>query len=143
MESRKLAAGILMVDRQTGDILLDRRGPYGYYPNSWATFGGTYEEKDGHPKETAKREFKEETGINSHYKMSSTPIDIYKDNHVVFYTYLAFIDKKPTVKISDESTDYGWFNIDNLPNNLMPHFFVALQNALPIIKEEIYKNQFA
>lgn len=115
-----LGAGILAMDITTGKFLLCRRGMKGAYPNTWANFGGTFEEEDGNPKTTAIREFAEETGCNVPYKLSNEPIYINKNNFITFYTYLGLFDYEFPVKINEESLGYGWFDLNNLPDNIMP-----------------------
>ena len=62
METKKIGAGILAIDKQTGDLLLGRRSMQSDNPGTWSPFGGTFEVKDISTKQTAKREFSEETG---------------------------------------------------------------------------------
>lgn len=122
MEPKKTGAGILMIDAQTGDILLGRRGFQSQYPNTWAPFGGTYEPRDEHPKTTAQREFEEESGITEPYRISKNPFHTSDNNHLKFYTYLGIVEKKFMVSIGSESLGYGWFSLSRLPHNLLPGF---------------------
>jgi 8-oxo-dGTP pyrophosphatase MutT (NUDIX family) len=122
MEPKKIGAGILMIDAQTGDVLLGRRGFQSQSPNTWAPFGGTFEGRDGHPKITAQREFEEESGITEPYQISKKPFHISNDNHLQFYTYLGIIIKKFPVSIGSESLGYGWFPLSGLPHNLLSGF---------------------
>jgi 8-oxo-dGTP pyrophosphatase MutT (NUDIX family) len=120
MNSKILGAGILAIDVSTGKILLGRRGFKGESGNTWAPFGGTFEEKDVIPKEAAKREFMEETGCKVPYKISKSPFYINDDNFVRFYTYIGLFDNAFAVEINDESLDYSWFDLKRLPENLLP-----------------------
>jgi len=140
MKEKKIGAGILMIDASTGKVLLQRRCLKGDYPNTWSMFGGTYDKEDGHPKETAKREFEEETKIDIPYKISTIPIHAYSDNNITFYSYLGLIDSQFPVEIDEESLGYGWFSIDELPENLIPAFKETLDETLPVIKKAIKKN---
>lgn len=120
MKSKKIGAGILAISKEDGKFLLDKRGEGGSCSNCWALFGGTFENEDKNPKNTAKREFYEETKIIDKYKISKEPFYINKNNLWDFYVYIGIFEKKPTVKISEESLDYGWFELNNLPKNLHP-----------------------
>jgi 8-oxo-dGTP pyrophosphatase MutT (NUDIX family) len=120
MIKKKIGAGILAIDKKDGTILLGRRGMNGSFPNCWATFGGTFEESDGTPKQTAKREFFEETNVNTNYKLSKEPFFMNTNPFIDFYTYIGLFDGKPNVIINDESLDYGWFKINEIPKNLHP-----------------------
>ncbi len=115
-----IGAGILAFDKKTGRTLLARRGLKGSEPNCWAPFGGTHEEKDEIPRNTAIREFREESGCDVPYSLSKKPFYINDDNHVKFYTYLALFDEQFPVKINAESLDYEWFDVNLLPDNLHP-----------------------
>ena len=113
-------AGILAVDKQTGRILLGRRGLKGEQGNTYAPFGGTYEEKDNIPRITAIREFREETGCKVPYLLSKKPFFINDSNHLKFYTYLGLFNSQFPVKINNETLDYEWFDINHIPENLHP-----------------------
>jgi len=129
METKKIGAGILMIDAETGDILLGRRGFNNTHSaNFWAPFGGTLETRDGHPKVTAKREFEEESGINVPFTISNSPFYINDDQHLSFYSYLGTVEEKFHVAISGESLGYGWFPLDKLPDNLLPGFKELVDN---------------
>ena len=141
MEKKKIGAGILMVDLSSGKILLGRRDLNSSNPNTWSIFGGTYDEKDGHPKETAKREFREETKIDIPYQISTVPIHIYNDNQITFYTYAGLVNSQFQVKLSDESLGYGWFELDTLPKNLLPGFLITLNEKHDLIKNIIDKHK--
>ena len=139
MMKKKIGAGIFAIDKHTGKILLCKRGLDGSYPESWATFGGTFEEKDVTPKETAKREFKEETNNTSTYLISKTPFYINSNNFIDFYTYLGVFNGQPEIRINEESLSYGWFDLENLPEKLMPGLKELLKNKKDFIKKFIIK----
>jgi 8-oxo-dGTP pyrophosphatase MutT (NUDIX family) len=136
---KKIGAGIIAIDKNSGQILLGRRGMDCSFPNCWTPFGGTFEEKDGIPKEAAKREFWEETGIKSEYKISKEPYYINNNKFLDFYTYLAFFDVKPEVTINDESLDYAWVDIENIPFNIHPGFKELLSHKEEDLKRIIDK----
>ncbi len=120
MIKKKKGAGILAINKSDGKILLGKRGEDGSCPKCWAPFGGTFEESDGNPKYTAKREFLEETNILSKYQISKEPFYVNNNPFLDFYTFIAVFNKKPNVIISEESLDYGWFYLHSLPNPLHP-----------------------
>lgn len=118
MSKKIIGAGLLAIDKQTGKILLGRRGLDGDSPNTFAPFGGTFEEKDIIPKTTAKREFAEETCCSVPYKISTKPYYINDDNFVRFYTYIGIFEKQFPVVINNESLGFGWFDLEHLPENM-------------------------
>lgn len=122
MTKKIIGAGILAIDKHSGKILLDRRGMKGDDPNTWTTFGGTFEESDGIPKTTAKREFWEETKVDVPYEMSKTPFYVSGNQFLDFYTYIGIFDGQFDVTICDESLGYGWYDLENMPDNLHPGF---------------------
>ena len=94
--------------------------------------GGHMEKKDKSILETAKREVKEETGLDNLIQLKTTdneliPIDV--DTHLIPYNkkrnlpehyhfdfrYMFILDNKVEISIDDnESSDYKWISIDDL-----------------------------
>lgn len=122
MTKKIIGAGVLAIDRDSGELLLARRGMDCNEPNTWVPFGGTFDKEDVIPKVTAKREFWEEAKVNVPYKISKKPFYIDENKFIEFYSYIGIFDEKFKVTINDESLGYGWFNLDNLPDNLHPGF---------------------
>ncbi len=120
MNKKIFGAGIIAIDCLTGRILLARRGLKGDSANTWATFGGTFDLKDVMPRNTAIREFKEETGCNTPYQLSLKPFYINDSNQLKFFSYIGLFDGQFDVKINAENLDFDWFNLDHLPENLHP-----------------------
>jgi len=122
MKTEKImGAGILAICKKTGRILLCRRSASDQsYPNHWGVFGGTFEDKDLLPKETAKREFKEETKYNGAYEISDEPLDIRSGNFITYYTFVGLFDEEITPSLDHENADYGWFELDILPTTMIP-----------------------
>jgi ADP-ribose pyrophosphatase/8-oxo-dGTP diphosphatase len=145
MIKKKIGAGILAIDKVSGTILLGRRGMESSYPNCWAPFGGTFEESDGTPKQTAKREFFEETNIDGNYQISKEPFFMNTNPFIDFYTYLGLFDGKPNIIINDESLDYKWFNLDEIPKNLHPGVKEMLDKKYSNLKNLIddFKNHLS
>ena len=134
MERKKIGAGIVAIEKQTGKLLLALRAEGGS-ANTFAPFGGTFEDKDETPRNTAIREFEEETKIDSSYKLSKKPFYVNNDNHLTYYNYLGFFDHALPAHIDKENNGYGWFDINNLPDNLHPGVVEMLNKK----KEELEK----
>jgi len=120
---KKIAAGIIPIHPPSGKVMMIRRGMNQSHPNTWSFFGGKFEEEDGNPKETAKREFTEESGNDSiKYYISTKPVYVNSDNHLRFYNYIGIFTEQfvPDLEKENEAQDYGWFDIDNLPHNMHP-----------------------
>lgn len=120
MENKVRAAGILAVDKNSGCILLVKRSPLCTQPNKWATVGGGIDEGEDDPRDAAVREFKEEVQPDNPYRLTKKPFFITDDGYVKFYTYLGIFDSKFVPILNEENTEYGWFEIDSLPEDLLP-----------------------
>lgn len=143
MEQKKIAAGVLPVCSRTGRILLVQRGPSQDGSGTWACLGGMFEDKLDHsPKETAKREFVEESRYIGNYKISSTPLFINKSNHLNFYTYVGLFTEEfiPNIEAEKEAVDFGWFHLDEIPSNLLPGFAETLNNKNKTLRNLIWFN---
>ena len=137
MEHKKIGAGILAIDKKTGDILLGKRSFISKDPNTWAPFGGTFEPSDGSAKNAAKREFSEETGVDTEYEISKSPFLIQNSPFLTFYSFIGLFDDKFPVTINKEHTNYGWFPLDSLPSNLHPGFEKLISDKKVELKELI------
>jgi 8-oxo-dGTP pyrophosphatase MutT (NUDIX family) len=132
-----IAAGIIPIHPPSGRVLMILRGMNQPEPNTWAFFGGKFEDEDINPKVTAKREFKEESGIDSiKFRISTEPIYVNDSNHLRFYNYVGLFDEQfvPDLEKEDEAKDYGWFSLDNLPHNMHPGVVELLENKISTIK---------
>jgi 8-oxo-dGTP pyrophosphatase MutT (NUDIX family) len=140
---RSIAAGVMPICPSTGRVLLVRRGLHQSHPGKWATFGGKFEEEDQNPKETAKREFKEESGYKGKYKIMKKPIDVYESNHLIFYTYVGIFDEefKPNLEEAEEAMDYGWFYLHQIPESLVPGFEETISNNMDELTSIILSNK--
>ena len=94
MCAKLIGAGILAIDKQTGRILMCRRGMKTDSPNCWSFFGGTFELKDGIPRNTAIREFKEESGCAVEYLLSKKPFYVkVAEKRVLYYEIRPLVGK--------------------------------------------------
>lgn len=116
-------AGVLLICQPTNRFLLVKRGNDSY-KGKWATVAGKMEEGETEL-ETAKRELYEETQINPN------KVDFF------YYSSKIFMGKKFTLFIGNckeefkcvlnkENEDYGWFDIDNLPEDMYPTLYTTL-----------------
>lgn len=127
---KKIAAGVTPICSKTGRVLIVKRGPNQPKPGLWACFGGKFEkEVDKSPKDTAKREFVEESGYSGKYKISRFPLYVNNDNHSSFYTYVGIFEEEfiPDLENGNEAVEYGWFYLDEMPSELLPGFREAME----------------
>ena len=137
---KKIAAGILPICGESGKILLIQRGMNPSNPGKWACFGGKFEEGvDKGPKDTAKREFAEESKYIGKYNISRLPLYVNNNNHSLFYTYIGIFLEEfvPDLEAAGEAMNYGWFDIDNLPEDLLPGFREAVEKKQKTLKHII------
>jgi|TARA_R110000803_G_scaffold67093_1_gene128692 8-oxo-dGTP pyrophosphatase MutT (NUDIX family) len=122
----KRAAGTLLICELTNRILLVKRSDtVGSFENTWATVGGGIDHLEK-PLDAAKRELWEET------KIESDNIDFVffeKQNlsNTDYYFFIGWVDEEVGCDLNDENTDWGWFDIDNLPDPLIPTLYTSLQ----------------
>jgi len=69
---------------------------------------------------TAIREFKEEVQPDEPYDLSKLPFFVTLEGPVKFYTYLGLFNSRFVPILNEENTEYGWFDIDELPEDLLP-----------------------
>ena len=137
---KRIAAGIIPINPRSGMIMMIRRGMHQSHPNTWSFFGGKCDEEDRNPKETAKREFAEESGVEGiKYYISSKPIYVNNSNHLRFYNYIGIFTEQfvPDLTKEDEAQDYGWFTLDNLPHNMHPGAVELFEKKSDLIQELI------
>jgi len=126
---QEICSGVLCLHPKSKRVLLGLRNDC----KEWSTFGGHFEKSDSTVKNTAIREFKEETSCNIPYKITKDPIYIFKNNFLRYYTFLAIFDKMIEPKIDDEHSEYCWFKIDCLPNNILPGCKEMFSKQIPLL----------
>ena len=127
---KKIAAGVLPICAKTGKVLVIKRGPNQPKPGLWACFGGKFDTVDKSPKDTAKREFAEESSYVGKYKISRLPLYVNKNNHSLFYTYIGIFNEEfiPDLEKGQEAVEFGWFHISELTTlDLLPGFQEAIE----------------
>ena len=115
-------AGIMFVTADE-EILLIRRGNGGDYPGTWAVPGGHQNEEDKSLENAARRECKEETGLEYDGKLEV----LFDDGE--FCTYIARNVTKGNVTLNYESTGYDWCSINSPPTPLHPGMEIAFKVA--------------
>lgn len=116
--------GVLLVCKKTQKFLLLKRSKASSYPTTWSIVSGGIEEGEDYL-EGVKRELWEETKIDSN-KVDFQLFEV--DNSLVpmFHFYIGYCEEEFDVKLCNENIDYGWFNIENLPQPLFPTLYSSL-----------------
>jgi|688.fasta_scaffold220103_4 8-oxo-dGTP pyrophosphatase MutT (NUDIX family) len=126
---QEICAGILCLHPSSRRALLGLRNDC----KEWSTFGGHFEDFDGTVKNTAIREFKEETLCQTPYKISNEPIYIFENKFLRYYTFLSICDKMFAPTIDQEHSEYCWFKIDSLPTNILPGCKEMFNKKMPLL----------
>lgn len=121
-----VAAGILfLADDEI--LLLKRADDDQNHPTAWDLPGGTADAGET-AREAAIREAREECGISADFDQyidALEKIDYTKNKDSNYTTFMLKVSKfKP--KLSDEHSDYGWFKLDQLPQNIHPSLHITL-----------------
>lgn len=123
MERKYFKVAVFLVLINQGKILLQRRFNTGWEDGNYSFISGHVEEHE-HALEAVRREAFEEAGIKIEYDDMEV---IHVMQNKTDYDYLNIFVKvhnwkgEPTIKEKDKCDDLSWFEMDNLPNNLL-HF---------------------
>ncbi|MFA6426948.1 MAG: NUDIX domain-containing protein [Candidatus Magasanikbacteria bacterium] len=119
-----MAAGPVIIEN--GKILLDREMKDNAI-TPWFFPGGGAEERDLNPEETCKREAREELSIEIEIiRQLKTIKTVHKNKEIILKHFLA--KRTGEIKPGLDIADWGWFDINNLPEN-------CAQNVLEIIND--------
>jgi len=124
MRVSKKYGGVLLIDIKSDSFLLGQRSKNTTFANAWSLFGGTIEEGET-VLEGVKRELYEETKIKSDNIVFKL-FEIQTDMGHPYYFYIGFCDGKLKCEINDESQNWGWFTMENLPEPLFPTLYSSL-----------------
>lgn len=105
------------------------------YKDCWAFPGGFINIEES-AEDAAKRELKEETGLdvlNLHQLRAYSDPNRDPRERVITIAFIAISEKKD-VKGNDDAVEAGWFSINNLPPLAFDHYQI-LQDALVKLKD--------
>lgn len=140
-----ILAGASVFIHKDGNLLLHKRSDNG----CWSDFGGGLEIGET-LEDTAKRELLEESGLQAN---SLELIGVYSGVDLL-YTYpngdkvanvcAAYLceDFSGELEISDESTDFKWFDIDDLPENISPPVKPVILDCVSKLKFKLKSKEF-
>jgi 8-oxo-dGTP pyrophosphatase MutT (NUDIX family) len=109
------AAALLVVARDTKRVLIMLRSEIVLEPHTWGMPGGKCERSDKSMRDCAVREFREETDYGGRLLATVEPVSVYREPGFECHNFVGFVDHEFEPELDDESDDYGWFSIDELP----------------------------
>jgi 8-oxo-dGTP diphosphatase len=140
----QLVPGVALILKKDNQILLHKRKNTGYADDQWAYFGGGV---DGNEtiRQAAIREAKEEAGIiiqeedidvvhvkHAKHKAKST----YPEEYLIFYLEATIWNGTPQIMEPEKCDEIKWFDLDNLPENLLSKHILALIKDGKIYSEQ-------
>lgn len=130
----KEAAGCIFIAKDSGRILLAKRGEDAEEPGTWGTWGGKID-GDETPKEAVTREVEEETGYDGVFKVS--PLYTFKDGQFKYHNFLIVVPFEFTPQLNWENDNSAWVEFGKFPSPLHFGMEALLQHAGPKIKKVI------
>ena len=119
----KKYAGTLLICEKTGRFLLLKRNNFAHYPNTWSIVSGGVD-KGETQLQGAQRELYEETQIKSdniEFALFEEQIEI-----TPFTFFIGYCDEEYHCILDHENVDWGWFDMENLPEPLFPTLYSSL-----------------
>lgn len=137
-----VGAGILVISKNTGRILLGLRSSQVNEPNTWGIFGGQLDDMETNdPKKAALIELEEETGYRGKINLIDgeifTKTDTDGNNIFTYYNYIGIIQDEYTPVLDWENDDYKWLTFDELLKLRKKHFGLEflIKNSKNLIKK--------
>ena len=142
----RAVVGVFIFNHKNQLLLMEAKK----WHNKYACPGGHVETGEQLEK-AAKREIKEETGVNIDNLEFISITDGYDigekyqkedENHMVFVNYKVVLDHKPKIKLNHEANKYKWLTIEEwlAEKNIIPYTKKALQDIK--LKEENIDYQY-
>jgi 8-oxo-dGTP pyrophosphatase MutT (NUDIX family) len=137
----KVAAGVLPMAKDTCRFLLMRRSKEVLEPGTYGTIGGRMESWEKLPRETAYREFLEETEYEGHLKMIRALKWDSPDGKFRYHNFLGIVDREFVPVLGWENDEYKWVDLNELRGQRKMHF--GLRALLNESKDLINKHYSA
>lgn len=118
------AAGILPYATSTGRLLLEHRSEDANKGGTWGVWGGRMEACDDSFRDTAEREFVEETQYEG--PLSLQPLHDYEDGLFLYRTFWGTVPCEFHPVLSWESQDFEWVSLETLTQRALHFGFQAL-----------------
>jgi len=128
----KVAVYLILTRELNGkkEILLQKRCNTGYMDGYYDTACSGHVEKGEPLAISVVREAKEEIGIEINEKDLEMRLLLhrYKDDYITAFFTTKRYTGIPEIKEKDKCDELQWFDINNLPENIIPHVKTAIQD---------------
>ncbi len=120
-----IASGPVIIEN--GKVLLDKEQKVDHITN-WLFPGGKAEPEDkGNVEQTCRREVKEELDIEIEIIKKLKTIEREQSGkNWILYHFLA--KRIGEIKMGDDVVEYGWFDINNLPDDCSPNVYKIIED---------------
>jgi len=126
-QQKQTAAGCIFLAKNSGKLLIARRGDDVDEPGTWGTWGGSLNNGES-PKAAAEREAREETGFEG--KMWLKPIWTFKHHSgFEYHTFIATVEDEFRPILNWENKDAKWVSYGKWPAPLHSGFSELLKHA--------------
>lgn len=141
VKDRKKRGALAIIINEENKVLIVRRAPFegSWMPNKHALVGGGIEEGE-EPIEAAKRETREEAGLQLEHFVDS--FNIISPPNTVDYVFIAKAPKNQEVKLNEEHTEFGWYSLAEIAKlDAVPMLTECVELALNKLKEKSIYNK--
>lgn len=136
-ERHKVSVASYVILRKDNQILMTRRVNTGYHDGDYSLPAGHIENGE-FPDEAIIREAKEEIGVDL-IDLKFVTVLYTKDNYVCFFFETDKWEGEITNCEAEKCDDIQWFDLNNLPTNVVPEVVTALANYG---KKEYYSREY-
>ncbi len=129
-------AGVLIISKDTGKILVAKRSEEVNEPGTFGIFGGKMEDGET-PKQAAKRELEEESGYEGHYEIIPAYVFKSDDKTFTYFNFIGLVDAEFEPSYDWETEYAEWISFKEFINIEPKHFGLdaLIKNSLNIIKK--------
>jgi 8-oxo-dGTP pyrophosphatase MutT (NUDIX family)/GNAT superfamily N-acetyltransferase len=131
----RVAAGSVVLAEDTGRVLLDLRSESVLEPGTWGTWGGAVDSGET-PLQAALRELIEECGYKGLFEFIKLTV-FRHESGFAYHNHLAIVPHEFVPLPGSESAGFGWFKIDDLPDQLHPGLEYLLEHSGRVIRDII------
>ena len=150
-ERNKIVPASYLVLMKDGKILLQRRFNTGFM-DGYYSFPAGHVEKGESFTQCVVREIKEEIGVGLKPENLKVIHVLYRDSRIdypqgvaeginermdIFFTAEKWAGE-PKIMVPDKCDDLQWFDLDNLPENIIPY----VRQAIDCIKNKVFYSEF-